>query len=128
MALASVEVFDPETNSILAVGSMSTPRVGASATLLIDNRVLVVGGNTGTGTQDLASAELFYPATQEFFPVDTQLSVARSGHTAVLLPHNGAVLVAGGTAVGRAGHGRRPVPADDVPGPVHVEHGNLRAG
>ncbi len=31
-------------------------------------------------------------------PVDTQLSVARSGHTATLLPHNGAVLVAGGTA------------------------------
>ena len=98
VALASVEVFDPETDSILAVGSMATPRAGASATLLIDNRVLVAGGNDGT-VHDLASAELYYPATQEFFPVDTQLSVARSGHTAVLLPHNGAVLIAGGTAM-----------------------------
>ncbi len=77
---------------------MTTPRAGASATLLIDNRVLVAGGNDGA--QDLASAELFYPATQEFFPVDTALTQARAGHTAVLLPHNGAVLIAGGTASG----------------------------
>ena len=99
VTLASAEVFDPETGSILAVGSMATPRAGASATLLIDNRVLVAGGNDGV--EDLASAELFYPATQEFFPVDTQLNLARAGHTAVLLPHNGAVLIAGGTAMMR---------------------------
>ena len=76
---------------------MATPRAGASATLLIDNRVLVAGGNDSV--QDLATAELYYPATQEFFPVDTQMNLARTGHTAVLLPHNGAVLVAGGTAM-----------------------------
>ena len=45
---------------------MATPRAGASATLLIDNRVLVAGGNDGA--QDLASAELYYPATRSSSP------------------------------------------------------------
>jgi len=96
VVLATTELFDPATGNMLAAGSMATPRSGASATLLIDNRVLVAGGNNGA--QDLASAELYYPATDAFFPVDTQLSTGRAGHTAVLLPHNGAVLIAGGTA------------------------------
>jgi len=106
VALASTEVFDPETFSMQPAASMAVPRVGVTATLLIDNRVLVVGGNSGTGTPDLASAELYHPFSNEFIPVDTHLNVARSGHTATLLPHNGAVLVAGGTAAG--------VPVTDV--------------
>jgi hypothetical protein len=104
--LATAEVFDPETGEFSSAGSMGTARAGASATLLIDNRVLVAGGHDGA--QDLASAELFYPATQEFFPVETSLSLPRSGHTAVLLPHNGAVLISGGVA------GETPVTDTDL--------------
>ena len=42
-----------------ATSDMSVARAGASATLLIDNRVLVAGGHDGT--QDLATAEIYYP-------------------------------------------------------------------
>ena len=60
----------------------------------------MVGGNDGS--VDLGSAEEYDPASQAFALVPTQLSVRRRGHTAVLLPHNNGVLVAGGTAAGLA--------------------------
>ena len=97
-ALASSEVFDPETNATTAAGTMSVARSGASATRLIDGRVLVAGGYNGA--TDLASAEIFYAFAQTFEAVPTALSARRSGHAAVLLPHNNSVLIAGGTSAG----------------------------
>jgi hypothetical protein len=70
----------------MLVADMQRARIGASATTLIDGRVLVAGGNDGS--IDLASAEIFHPFGQTFSVVDTQLSVARSRHTAILLRHN----------------------------------------
>ena len=58
-ALATAEIFDPETSSVAPAGTMATARMGLSATTLIEGRVLVVGGNSGT--QDLATAEIFDP-------------------------------------------------------------------
>ena len=43
---------------------MAAARAGASATRLIDGRVLVAGGNDGT--EDLASAEMYNPWAQTF--------------------------------------------------------------
>ncbi len=97
-ALSSAEIFDPETSSIYPAGEMTTARVGASATATIDHRVLIAGGFNGT--QDLATAEIYDASTSAFTMVPTQMAAARSGHTAVLLPHNGGVLLAGGTAAG----------------------------
>ena len=97
-ALASAEVFDPSTSASTAVGSMAAARSGVSATRLIDNRVLVAGGYNGS--TDLASAEIFSPFTQTFDSVPTTLAAARSGHSAILLPHNNSVLIAGGTSAG----------------------------
>ena len=77
---------------------MSVGRVRASATLLLDKRVLVAGGNDGTN--DLATAEIFYPAGQIFDLTTTNLTVARSSHAAMLLPWNGSVLIAGGSSNG----------------------------
>ncbi len=101
VATANGEVFDPSSGgtSILPY-NLAQPRTGASATTLIDGRVLVAGGRNPSG--DLGTAEIFEAYSQTFTLADTQLSAARSGHTAVLLPHNNSVLIAGGSAAGQA--------------------------
>ena len=101
--LSTVEAIDPETWSATPVaGGLRHPRRNASATTLIDGRVLIAGGNDGT--QDLHSAELFTPWAVVFdlLPDQNALAVPRSGHTALLLPHNGSVLIAGGESNGVA--------------------------
>ena len=100
VVLATTERFDPSTNSVTAAEPMAVARTGASATTLIDGRVLVAGGHDGA--QDLKSAEIYSPVDGEFLSVPTQMSEARSGHSAVLLPHNNSVLIAGGTSAGAA--------------------------
>jgi len=70
---------------------MLEPHLFHTATLLLDGRVLVVGG---VGVDYLASAEFYDPATG-FWTSTGSLAVARTYHTATLLP-NGNVLVVGG--------------------------------
>ena len=64
-----------------------------TATLLANGKVLVAGGYNENGS-DLASAELYDPATGTWSPTGS-LGTARDSHTATLLT-NGKVLVAGG--------------------------------
>ncbi|MBV9743056.1 MAG: hypothetical protein JO099_04785 [Acidobacteriia bacterium] len=82
-------------------GSMITPRVWHTATLLPGGMVLVAGGMnpTTTGFYDpstaaLATAELYDPLTGTFIPTGS-MSVPRYDHTATLLP-DGRVLIGGG--------------------------------
>ena len=58
-ALATAEVFDPQTNgfSSAGIGAMGTGRTGAFAAPLADGRVLVAGGQDETSY--LSSAEIF---------------------------------------------------------------------
>jgi hypothetical protein len=94
-AIREFEVFDASTNSVVAVGEMNEPRVGHSATLLADGRVLVLGGYNGTY---LRSAVIFDPRTERFTGAGS-MNVARSGHTATVL-RDGTVLIAGGVGDG----------------------------
>src|ERR1700757_19577 len=76
-------------------GTMATARLGASAALLGDGRILITGGDAGTGAV----------TTVDFFNSDGTISAApamtnaRSGHIAVTLK-DGRVLVAGGITAG----------------------------
>jgi hypothetical protein len=82
-----------------AVASMASPRVGHTATLLPDGRVLVIGGERlDGGMSPIASAELFDPRRDAWVPAG-ELAVARQHHTAALLP-DGRVVVIGGQVAG----------------------------
>ena len=66
-----------------------------TATLLLDGRVLVVGGRGADGLSTLASCELFDPKKNKWSSC-APLSVARSHHAATALD-DGRLLVTGGT-------------------------------
>jgi hypothetical protein len=101
-ALASAELFDPATGSFssLGIGSMGTPREGAVAAPLLDGRVLIAGGRTGLGSEPLASAEIFNPASKSFSSLGIgSMGTPRLFASAASLP-DGRVLVAGGNTTG----------------------------
>ncbi|HEX2568945.1 MAG TPA: FG-GAP-like repeat-containing protein [Polyangia bacterium] len=98
---ATAELFDPRLGVFVPTGGMATPRALHTATLLGDGRVLIAGGER-TGTDSLASAELYVPSSTTTLPQDGgrfvptgDLTSPRQGHTATRLA-NGQVLLAGG--------------------------------
>lgn len=93
--LATVELFEPASNTISELGALAERRVSHTATLLGGGRVLIAGGYNG---EYLQSVELFDPSSRRFRAAGS-LTEARSGHTATLLP-DGRVLFVGGV-----GHG-----------------------
>lgn len=77
-------------------GPLGQVRVGHSATLLLNGKVLLTGGH-GEWFQPLASAELFDPTTGTF-TVTGSMAWAREKHAATLLP-GGKVLITGGLSL-----------------------------
>ncbi|WP_437602871.1 kelch repeat-containing protein [Sorangium sp. So ce590] len=93
------EVFDPDSGTWRVVGPIGQVRIGHTATLLPDGRVLVAGGyayldGQSSEIRSLKHAELFDPISGTWQPV-IPMNTARHKHTATLL-ENGKVVVAGG--------------------------------
>lgn len=98
---SSCELYDPVGNTWSMTGRMSWSRVGHTATVMADGRVLVIGGSgapankpsaTPTAIQD---AEVYDPTTGRWAPAGKMMT-ARSGHGAVRLPSNQVVIAGGG--------------------------------
>ena len=88
---ATAELYDPMTNGWTPTGSMAAGRLGQTATLLPDCRVLIVGDNAIAVTYDYV--------TGTFTAAGSEGAIQRSYQTATLLA-DGEVLIAGGVDLG----------------------------
>jgi hypothetical protein len=94
--LASTEIYDSATNTFATpTPSMNEARLGATAMLLPNGKVLIAGGTGNTGV--LSSTEIYDSATNTFATPTPSMNEARLGATATLLP-NGKVLITGGSS------------------------------
>ena len=94
------ETFDPVTSLIApTTGSMIRTRNDATATLMPNGNVLIVGGSywDGTHTVTPATTEIYNPATGTF-TAGAALPSGRAQHRATLLT-NGRVLITGGWSI-----------------------------
>jgi hypothetical protein len=96
-------VWDPSTETFTSTGALNVTRGDYTATRVLDDRVLVVGGDFRGWFEDSAIdlAEVWEPATGEFVYADTQPLHPRRNHSASLL-QDGRVLLVGGDDAGPA--------------------------
>ena len=84
----TTEIWDPATESVTPTGSLREEHDWASATLLADGRVFVLGGGT-------IGSEVWDPATGAWSRGGAPAHARLGGQTATLMP-DGRVLVVGG--------------------------------
>ena len=88
-ALATAEVFDPDTRTWAATGAMRYARTGPAITVLADGRVLVVGStddNVHIDDGAYRTAEIYDPATGRFNLAGALPRLDRSDVSGVTLP------------------------------------------
>jgi hypothetical protein len=102
-ASASAQLYSPASGTFSSIGNMNSPRSRHTSTLLQDGRVLVAGG-IDAQVQNLATAEIYDPATRTFTLLSGGatcpgasgcLLTARVDHTDTLLI-DGRVFLSGG--------------------------------
>ena len=97
--LDTADLFDPATEHVTAAGKLKIARAGLTATTLLNGRVLIAGGSDGKN--EIGAAEVFNPKSLQF-QLDPSIMIApRRDHTAVRIPGNNTVVIAGGTFQGR---------------------------
>lgn len=102
----TAELFDPSTNTFFPARNMNESRDRHTMTVINDNEVLIVGGNSGTSEANfifnppksfppvtLTTCELYNVGTGSFTETG-QLNRARAGHSAKF--DGGVVIVSGG--------------------------------
>jgi len=93
--VSSAESYDPAAGKWTATANMmSTPRAGASATLLPSGKILIAGGFDAS-EKALNTAEVFNPADGTFVATDNTMTDPRGFHTAILLLSGKVLLVSG---------------------------------
>jgi hypothetical protein len=93
-ALASSELYDPETGLWSPTGNLNLARSAAPAVMLSGGKVLVAGGCIDTCIAPTSSVEVYDPSTGTWSETGS-LNTPRYFHSVTLLK-NGKVLVAGG--------------------------------
>jgi hypothetical protein len=94
-ALTTAELFDPVAGTFTATGSLGAARYNASAAVLSNGKVLIVGGFNGVSYP--ANAELYDPASGTF-SVSGALHTPRANATATWLELGGdMIVIAGGS-------------------------------
>lgn len=123
--VASAELYRPSTGQWTAVPPMATARTGHLAVRLLDERVVVAGGNDGSA--GLTSAERYVPDGPGWDSTGSMTTVRHSKDVccpaAALLP-DGHVLVAGGSGP----HGEVLSSAEVYDGGTWQATGNLVFG
>jgi len=107
--LATIEAVDIGYGTSQVIAHMQMPRAEATASVLLDGSILIVGG-IGPDGRPLKNAEIFNPITRS--TQLTELDVARHAHSATVLS-DGRVLIAGG-AENEAPSSSEEVPSREV--------------
>jgi hypothetical protein len=94
---ATAELYDPATATFSRTGDMTTRRYGQTATLLLDGRVLIAGGDLSAGTS--ASAELYTPTKLVPAPALFSLSGDGRGQGAIWHSQTGQIASADNPAI-----------------------------